>query len=178
MNKYLVVLLVLFSVSASAVIVERPSQKYPNQAIKSYSWLTDYKKASFSVSVNDDAKKFIDEDSLRRYFKLKMRNFVKDIELLEDPKGVDHNYLYLKLELFKYNDKTGIHYGLISLKLDSSIEFNGSDERIYELTTSIAGSESQLISFIKQEIDRMIEIYAEDYYYLDELSNKHNKRVN
>ena len=174
MKKYLPALLAFIFVSANAAVVERPGTNYPNQALKSYSWLSNYKKTSFNVFVNDDAKKFMDEDSIRRYFKLKMRNFVKDIELLEDPKGIDHNYLQLTLELFKYNDKTQIYYGLISLKLDSAIAYNGSEERIYELTTSIAGSESQLIGFIKHELDGMVEVYAEDYYYIDDLSNKHN----
>lgn len=178
MKEYLVMLLAFFSVSAGAAVVERPSQRYPDQALESYSWLTKYKKAAFNVSVSDDAKKFMNEDSLQRYFKLKMRNFVKDIELLDDPKGFEHNYLYLKLELYKYNDKTGIHYGLVSLKLDSAVAFESSNKRNYELTMSIAGSELQLIAFIKQEIDRMVEVYAEDYYYLDDLSKKHNKHVN
>lgn len=135
------------------------------------------KKTLFNASVSDEAKRFMNEESLQRYFKLKMRNFVRNIELIEEPKGIDHNYLYLKLELYKYNDKTKIYYGLVSLKLDSAITFDGSDERIYELTTSIAGSESQLIGFIKQEIDKMLEVYAEDYYYLDDLKNKHNKQL-
>jgi hypothetical protein len=178
MKEYLIVLLAVFSVSAGAAVVERPSQNYPKIALNSYSWLTDYKKTSLTLNVNDAANKFMNEDSLRRYLKLKMRNFVKDIELLEDPKGYEHNYLNLKLELFKYNDTSNIYYGLMSLKLLSAVAFDGSDEKIYELTTSIAGSESQLTTFIKQEIDQMVEVYAEDYYYIDELSNKDNKRVN
>lgn len=175
MKIFLFLALIFVSASSNAAVVERPSQKYSKSAFNSYSWMVDYKKTLINVTVSDDAKKFMNEESLKRYFKLKMRNFVKDIELIEDIKGLDYNYLYLKLELYKYNDDTGIHYGLVSLKLDSSVDFNGTDERIYELTTSIAGSESQLVSFIKQEIDSFVEVYAEDYYYLDDLRAMQNK---
>ncbi|SCX91122.1 hypothetical protein [Desulfoluna spongiiphila] len=178
MRIFLITILVLFSVNVNADVVERPNQKYPDQALKSYSWLVGYKKCTFSVFVNDDAKRFMNEESMKRYFKLKMRNFVRDVELVDNPKDNNHNYLYFNLELYRYNDKTKIYYGLVSLKLDSSVNFSGSDARIYELTTSIAGSESQLIGFIKQEIDLMVEVYAEDYYYLYDLNSKHNKRVN
>jgi len=178
MNKILVAFFILYATNINAAVMERPSKKYPDQAYKSYAWMAAYKKAELTISINDDAKNFINEDSLRRYLKLKMRNFLKEIELVENPKGLDYNYLYIQLELYKYNEKTGIHYGLISLKLDSAVDFSGNDERIYELTTSIAGSETQIVDFIKKEIDSMVEVYAEDYYFIDELHIKNIKPVN
>jgi hypothetical protein len=140
---------------ANAGVIERPSSKYENLAVKEYGWLHDIKETSMALSVNDTAQKFISVEALKRYLKLKTRNFIKDIEVVENAKGSNHNYLYLKLELFKYNKKSEIYFGLVSLKLDSAISWKGDGNRIYELTTSIAGSDSRLNRFIKEEIDSL-----------------------
>ena len=176
MNKILTILLFSFSFSINAAELERPSQKYPDQALDNYGWLLDYKIAYLSTYVNDTAKKFISEDSLNRYVKLKLRNFVSDIKLTEsndDPK-FKYNYLNLGLELLKYNDKQKIYYGLISFRMGHSVyRKDGSD--IYKLTKAIAGSESQILSFIKEDIDQLVEGFAEDYYYVSDELEKHNK---
>lgn len=174
MKKTLFFLCIIFAAELSAAVVERPSQKYPLISYQSYSWMTAYSKSKLDVYLSDDAKEIITEDSLRRYFKLKMRNFVKGIDLLEDPKvdAYDYNFMYLSLHLEKYNSTSGIYFGLISLSQDSSVSFEGSGGRIYLLVIPVAGSKAQIYDFIKREVDGLVETYAQDYYYIEDLRHK------
>ena len=164
---------------SQAAVVEKPSQAYPEQAVRNYGWMFDIKESLLSISMNDTAKKFITEESLNRYFKLKMRNFAKELKFLDEKEvsGLNYNYSYIKLEILKYNDKTKIYYGLISLKMDSSVLWEGKP-RVYELTKAIAGSEPQMLNFIKEDIDLFVEALAEDYYRIADEKEKHNKQIN
>jgi hypothetical protein len=176
MKVVLLIISLTISVFSKAAVVEKPSQTYPEQAVRNYGWMFDNKESLLSISMNDTAKKFITEESLNRYFKLKMRNFAKELKFLDEKEvsGLNYNYSYIKLEIFKYNDKTKIYYGLISLKMDSSVLWGGKP-RVYELTKAIAGSEPQILSFIKEDIDLLVEALAEDYYYISDEQEKHNK---
>ena len=169
-------LLVILATNAFSAVVERPSRKFPEMSAKQYGWLHEYQTSYLSIRVNDTASKFLSEESLRRYFKLKMRNFIKAQKITKNPEGTDINYIDLELELYKYNKTSTIYYGLISLKVDSAINYEVEGERIFKITNSIAGSEGQLTNFIKSEIDWFVEIFAEDFYFIEDLKTNNDKK--
>jgi len=179
MKVVLLIISLTIPMFSQAAVVERPSQSYPEQAVINYGWMFDINKSLLSISMNDVAKKFITEESLNRYFKLKMRNFAKELKFLDEKEvgDLNYNYSYIKLEIFKYNDKTKIYFGLISLKMDSSVFWEGKP-RAYELTVAIAGSEPQMLNFIKKDIDFLVESLAEDYYRIVDETEKQNKQIN
>ncbi|MUK93770.1 hypothetical protein GNP80_15165 [Aliivibrio fischeri] len=172
MNKFIVILLSLMSFNSIAGIAERPSYTYPSIALDRYEWIVNSDNSLISVYLTDDAKKFISKNELERYTKLKMRNFVSAIKLINESDKYDYNYLDIKLELNKYNDQTRIYYGLISLQMYPSVSWSKGSPIPYQLTSAIAGSEAQLLTFIKQDIDLMIETFAEDYYHISDLTEK------
>ena len=178
MKFLLTIFIILLPLTLTAAQLERPSKKYPDQAVDNYGWLLDYKLTFLSTYINDTGKKFISNDSLKRYVKLKLRNFVSGLKLKEEvgDSNFNYNYLNVELKLSKYNDKQKIYYGLISFKMAHSVyRKDGSD--IYKLTKAIAGSEAQILSFIKGDIDSMIELFAEDYYFVSDEIEKHNKPI-
>ncbi|OBT07093.1 hypothetical protein A9267_14590 [Shewanella sp. UCD-FRSSP16_17] len=168
----------LCSLTLNAAVLERPSQKYPVQALKNYGWLLDYSQTSFSAYVNETGEKFISQDSLTRYVKLKIRNLVSAIKPNEkiDDFEFKYNFMSVELELDRYNDKQKIYTGLISLRVEANIH-RTNRVNLYKLTKSISGSESQILGFIKADIDLMVEALAEDYYYIADEFEKHNKSL-
>ena len=164
--KKILVLLLAFTSTAFGASVERPSQKYPDQAVNNYSWLTHYDRQNLSISLNENATRFISESEVERYFKLKLRNFIRDIKVIKSAEDLNYNYVEIELELFKYNDKTKINYGLLSLKLYPSVMWEKGKPEPYNLTMAIAGSEAQLNSTVKETLDMMVEVLAEDYYFV------------
>jgi hypothetical protein len=172
MNRlFFFLVLFIYTVGVSATVVDRPNPKYPDSAYKNHAWLADYQKSKVFITLNENAKKFISEDSLLRYFRLKMRNFVGDFQIVDtEETGIGYNYLSIKVELFKYNHEMKIYYGLMSLVAEGSIFADS--RRTYFLVNSIAGSDNQIKGFIKEEIDSMVEVYAEDYYFVKDLVAK------
>jgi len=59
-------------------IIEKPSQRFPNQAKKNYGWMIESNKSNLSIAALPIMSKFITKNEMRRYIKLKMRNFIKD----------------------------------------------------------------------------------------------------
>jgi hypothetical protein len=172
----ILILLVTATLVSSAAITDRPSRSYPRVALLNYEWIHTIKTFQLIVSVSEGAESFMDSNSIENYLKLKMRNFVKEIDLIEPKDGVNGNYLYLDLQLKKYNDKNSIYTGLISLRIDSAVSWKGSSQR-YQLIDELSGSDSQILGFIKGNIDLMTEAFAADYYYIEDLKSEHNKAV-
>ena len=178
LNYIFTTIAVLLSFSLNAAELEVPSKKYPDQAIENFGWLHDYNELKPSIYVSDTAKKFITKETLTRYVKLKLRNFVSNLKVNENivDSGFKYNYLSVSLELDKYNDKQKIYTGLLSFRVEASIN-RTNRVKLYKLTKSIAGSENQMLGFIKEDIDQMVEFFAEDYYYISDELEKHNKAL-
>lgn len=171
MKKFLIVILfVFFCFDANAVVISRPLRS-ADLDIYFYSWLTKQKNMKFAVFCNEVAKQFMSEDELFRYFKLKMRNFVKEITVVGKDGKNYNSWASLNLDLYRYNEKTKIYYGLLFLDINPFLL----DGNKYQIGVAIAGSESQIVDEIKREVDCMIEFYADDYYYMCDLVRKDNK---
>ena len=150
----------------------RPFFEYPTLSESNYGWLVQYKKTTLSVTVNNKAEKFISKDAAARYLKLKLRSFIGDYKIIDVKESkIDNNYISLEISLHKYNDKIDIYYGRVSLTVNSAVSYSQND-RVYKLTMSIAGSENQILRFIKDDIDLMVEALAEDYYSLSDLQTQ------
>jgi len=135
-----------------------------------YDWIVEYPTYHLFCENNYTAAKLISEEEVERYSKLKLRNLVKDIkfttsEELQKKKG-DWNYTNfgIYLELYKYNSKLEIYYGLLEILIIST-----RDGSIWRVTEPIAGSDIQIKSAVKEQIDIMIEIFAEDYYLIQDV---------
>lgn len=174
MKKFLIVILfVFFCFDANAVVMNKPFRSADSDRIDigRYSWLTKQKNMQLIVGCNERAKQFMSEDELFRYFKLKMRNFVKEITVVgEDGKNCEA-WAGLELELYRYNEKLKIYYGLLFLDIDTLL-FGGDK---YQIGVVIAGSDEQIVDEIKRKVDWMVEKYADDYYYMCDLVRKDNK---
>ncbi len=172
MKKFLIVLLlVFFSFEASAAVMEHPYRMTDEVDILRYSRLTKQKKMQFFVFYDEQAGQFMSEDELFRYFKLKMRNFVREITVVGKDEKKYQSWGSLNLNLYRYNDKRKIYYGLLSFRINPFLL----DGDRYELTVAIAGHEEQIVDEIKRTVDQMVETYADDHYYMRDLVHKHNK---
>ena len=168
--KFIFILLLVIATNLFSATYNAPSQEYHGIAEREYKWMLRNNDIKVNIAVSDDAKTFFTEDSLLRYFKLKLRGFLnkKNIQT-EFPKNqMDYQYLGLKLELYKYNNKLNIYFGFIEMSLLSSIYEKGCP-RMYQIIIPIAGSENQIIGFVKQDIDSIVEKFAEDYFYIEDL---------
>ena len=168
MRNFLILLLIVSSPVLSA-IAERPSKTYTKQAINNYEWMIKNNKSLLIVRINDHAKRYTSASEISRYTKLKMRNFVNDLKIIDKSEDYNHSYLYIDIEIHKYNDTTKINYGLISFRMYSAVSWNTGEPLTYMFTMPIAGSDEQINSSIKKDIDTMIEIFAEDYYFLSDI---------
>lgn len=153
-----------------AITKSVPSTKYKEQDKDDYGWMKSYPTHMICTEINKTASKFITEEEFKRYSKLKVRGFIKDLKFIEENEGnerYDYNYFKIHLELYKYNDTLDIYYGLFELEIYPSVL---SSTRVsYRITTAIAGANTQIKRFIKEEIDDIIEEFAEDYYYIQDL---------
>jgi len=141
------------------------------QVKKEYGWMIKTNKSYLTIYIGKPTSNFITEDEIRRYIKLKMRNFIKDYKFIDvEPKDRDHNYTHCSTILLKYNDILPIYYGLLNF---SMIPFRGKNYKKYgeeySFITPIAGSSDQIKNRLKEKIDRFIEEFAEDYYYMKDL---------
>jgi len=188
-KKTIHLLLIIVFVWPGAVVFGalRPLRKLGNvdmaaRDFRDYGWINAYAKTWVFTIVNETASKFMSEESMLRYLKLKMRNFVKEIRLSDSWESLglkagehDHNMLSLRLDLFQYNDNLSIYYGLLLWNSTVSIEQPEEKPKDFLLALPIAGSESQLTNQIKRHIDTMVEQFAEDYYYIEDLKAKRDK---
>ena len=170
MNR-LLILLLAFSSCSLASVIERPTHVFEQFDESRYSWLPHYDEHLFNTHINDDAAKFISENELQRYVKLRFRNFVKDLKLKENIEHQAHNYMDVSIDLYKYNDTLDIYFGMMSFKITHSINWENSNAAPYVLAVAIAGSEKQLSQSIKENLGSLIELIAEDYYYISDLSD-------
>jgi hypothetical protein len=142
---------------------------------KEYGWMIKTNKSYLSIYVCGTTSKFITENEVRRYIKLKMRSFIKDYKFIDIiPKGSDyskdHTFTHCTTILLKYNDNLPIYYGLLTFSIvpvkNKNYQKYGSE---YSFATPIAGSNDQIKNRLKEKIDKFIEEFAEDYYYMKDL---------
>jgi hypothetical protein len=170
MIKSIVITLLLLMASATAGESERPLKKYKNIDYNYYFWLYKTKKYEVTIITDEVVENFISEDELQRYIKLRMKNFAHGVELGLEYEGYEYNYILLTIDLSKYNESSEIYTGLISFKAYPSATIPDQGLfNVYEIIYPIAGSDKQIRSFIKDSIDAMVESFAEDYFYIEEL---------
>ena len=171
MNVLIALVLMMSSIVVEAGDYSRPSRAYESVDLLEYRWIYENSECRMHANTNSIAESIISKITLEKYLKLKMRNFVKDISLNSTKVAtLNSNYLDLKLELYEYNDQLDIYYGLITFQLLASV--NSSEAPIvdiYKLTLPIAGSDEQIVKFIKEKIDSPVELFAEDYYYIEDI---------
>ncbi|MFA0409396.1 hypothetical protein AB4505_14555 [Vibrio splendidus] len=95
---------------------------------------------------------------------------MKDLKLKDNIEHQNHNYMDVSIDLYKYNDTLKIHYGMMSIKITPSINWDSNNTVPYVLAVAIAGSEEQLNQSIKEHLGSLIEVIAEDYYYISDLT--------
>lgn len=158
--------------NANAYTNSRPNKDktFPQLDMDDYGWMINTNlNYHFLIDVSTDVDlMFMTIEELDRYFKLKLRGFIKDFKFIEKeaPNGKT-NFVELILDLNKYNDKSTIHYGLLELSVIRCFDcVRGTN---YRITYPIAGSETQIKNQVKQIIDDIVEKFAEDYYYMQDL---------
>ena len=175
-----ILFLIFFTTAnAHAAIFQNPWREgnFSYRDLEQFSWLQAFKKGNLWIGLNDTAKQFITGEAAENYFKLKMRNFIKDYNVqTKFSTDNDMNFISLYIELYRYNDKTKIYYGLMSFRIHPSLGQKTKDIKTYEITIPLAGSENQINSLIKEEIDFFVETFATDYYYIEDLKTKHESQ--
>jgi hypothetical protein len=151
-----IVLLLLLLISSCTALSDRPN----SSNISSYKWMKSLN-PNLDIFITDDVKKFISKEKIERYVKLKIRNNVKDIKIVNINQR--NAWLYFNIELFKYNEKMEIYTGMIECRLHSI-----QGDKIFTITQSLAGSDTQIVHTIKSHIDDIIEKLATDYYFVQD----------
>ena len=129
---------------AEAAIFHTPSVEYPDSAKRNYSWFVQSNRAQLAIDARGDTEKFMDEESIRRYVKLRMRNFLKDYELVESQKGYKHDFMNVLVELYKYNDKVEIYTGMFAVKVESALSQGGVTEP-FIMSIGLSGADTQVV---------------------------------
>ena len=162
--------MLLIPVNAISGVVERPSRNYEDYAIYCYGWMASIKGYQFDVELNQLASKIISAKQIGQYVKDKTKENIPDIKIDENNRSSKSNLFGIKVELFEYSKSSKYIFGLVSLKLYGSVDYEGNSEKIYELTNPIAGSEDQIKEFVTLLIGKTIEVLAEDYYYMRKIN--------
>ena len=173
--KYFIILAFLFMSSNLSAITVKPSNRaHKLFDAKDYSWMLAKEKSRLFIAVTDSVEGFLSEEQIEKYFKLKMRNFVRDVKFSSDDSG--HGLFFsLTVELYKYNKKLSIYYGEVAFKVEW-LNPHFENAQPYIITTPLAGSERQIAAEIKKEIDSIVELYASDYYYMEDLMEERKKK--
>lgn len=165
--KYFILVILLLASFASEAVLMRPSKNHDEgMNIVDYGWMVVHPNIVLSVSMSEEAEKFFSKERTKKYFGLKMRNFVNRAKLVESS-NENTNFMQLKIQLQNYNDKLEIYYGVMSLATEAAVDYGCS--RPHALTLSLAGSKRQIEEEIKKNIDLFVEVYAEDFYYVEDL---------
>jgi len=169
MKKILVLLVI--SLNLSAAIWLAPDHEHPSIAKADYGWMETSTKTWLNAYPVKDAKKFITEKELTRYTKLKIRNVYKDLTFEKSlTKGT--SLTTLGVELYKYPAKNvPIYYGLIFLEAYSPIELR-SKSKDYLYVMPITCHSSQCKQIIKLIVNRLVEKFVDDTYYIQDLIKK------
>jgi len=176
--KAIATFVLLICTSSHAVTLFRPSND--DNGYSYYKWLDNSSDFYLDVSIDNDAKDIISADSLKKLFTLQMRNFVKDMKLVEfsdkDPDIVTYfnKWLYLNLDLRKYNDHNTIYYGSLVLYIKPNIYTQWGDNKeilqhdIYMISTPIANSKLEMNKEIQSMLNAIVQELASDYYWLEQ----------
>lgn len=163
----IVLILVLFSTNLYAqdiMITPTHDKALSGFNVLQYGWMHQYKNYFLLTISNKTATDFINSEELERYFNLRLRNLISGINIIKQiDLNTRKNVFMLNLYLYKYNDNLSIYYGLIEFQA------RGDSGVMYRITNSIAGSETQIARFVKDNIDNIVEKFAEDYYYIKDL---------
>jgi len=169
LKKTLLSLIIAFNLSAAVWSIPIQVKEGEWQNKNNYGWMAENHTTMLSVSSRFDAKQVISENDLERYFKLKMRNFNRDLKFIDEfEKDYSNSFLSIDLELFKYNDKLNIYTGFLHMKVTPSINIKSRIDD-YTYTISVSGSDTQIKQFVKENIDAMVEKFVEDTYYMQDL---------
>ena len=103
-----------------------------------------------------------------------MRSLISKLNIEKNIKIKDHSKMVLEIELYEYNNNLGVYYGLISYCLNPSI-YTKSKPKEYKITIAIAGNETQIVNLVKGNIDSIVEKFAEDYFYREDLAKREGK---
>ncbi|KAA3598380.1 MAG: hypothetical protein DWQ06_11710 [Calditrichaeota bacterium] len=184
MKKFLFIFLLSFGNFVYAGIVERPTfgehvENGESLDLLFYSWIHTSKDVAIIGVTNKIASEFMSEEDITRYFKLKMRNFLKDYKFHKKTSQNENSIqiqsiISIELNLWEYSSKLEIIYGLLSFKMRST-QIEPCNKPIYEITVPITGSKGQIKSFVKDSLGSFVEWLAEDYYYIEDLKKKSNK---
>jgi len=162
-------ILVLVSSTLFSAIENRPTQYNKRDVKLHYGWLSKYTNSTLGIYTNSVTKQFISKDEIIRYFKLKLRNFVSDVKIVKDPKSKSssHNYIWITIQLYKYNNNLGVYYGLIDFSVLPSIDSKSWEN--YRITYPIANKDDKIKAEIKNAIDSMVEKFATDYFEIKDI---------
>lgn len=174
--KILLIVLLTLSTNLFSWVTSTPDIKNNNhtQNSKNYLWLNRNKDIDLTVLMGGDSKAFFTQNDLSRYLKLKMRGLISKLNIEKKIKIKDHSKMLLEVELYEYNDNLGVYYGLISYGLNPSI-YTKLKPKDYKITIAIAGNERQIVNLVKANIDSIIEKFAEDYFYIEDLAKREGK---
>jgi hypothetical protein len=173
MKAIVALMIFLISTSPYASVISRPSKSDSYLALLNYSYIHEPKVVGVRIFIEGDASKFVSEASIFRYLKLKFRNFIQDysvIELTSSDVPENRNLMYITIEQHKYNDTREIYYGLTAMEVFP--RFADSQHRPYQLIFPEAGSDTQIENSIKGSIDKMIEVFASDYYLIEDFKKE------
>jgi hypothetical protein len=178
MKKKICLLMVLFSalnfsnIYAWTLLRPMDLKEYPTTINKKFDWMRSCKRYKGITELVGVASEFISKSELDRYTRLKMRNFVNDIKFVEQ--GQD-GYFSTTLEVYKYHDKAPVYYGLLQFEIDCGGNASVGKEYIYNMP--FAYHEEYIKDYVKKYIDHFSELYAEDYYFVQDLELPSNKKI-
>lgn len=156
------------------LIHENDKKFYNEYNKKNYGWLSNIKAYSPNIKEDKTTAKFITEGEIELYFKLKLRNFVKDLEYMEfggekfleatQLENLNRFNVNISPELNKYNKHQEIYFGILSISIQP---FNTGNNYVY--VVPIAGADTQIKKEIQNQIDDFVKWFAYDYYYILDL---------
>lgn len=177
MKKITFILCIIFFNSAFSGLT-RPHKDawYSDVDLSLFSWMIKGDdKVKLIIFSTEDLEKILPKAEIERFVKLKMRNFIRQIKLSASEDKDFHTSdlrLYITLDVVEYNESGSIYYGLIDFTLTNSTPSTND----YSLTIRTAGSKKQIIPIIKEDLGRMIETFAEEFYYMEDLVDKKAKK--
>jgi hypothetical protein len=169
-NMFLLIILCFFVSNISFAMSGTNIYKEPKYrgVMKSrFGWMKTCKKYALGALSQGGAASIFDNSELERYIKLKLRGLLNGVTVINTiPPGA--SLALVNMGLYRYNKKLGIYFGHIYLRIFSCSNVPNKHEP-YGLVISIAGSKDDIVRNIKNRIDNIIEQYAEDYYYMQDL---------
>ena len=150
----LIIVAILICSNAQASVVMKPI--FDDYGYSRYSWLNKSTNYYSEIKLFNDAEKIISEGALKDIFTLQLRNYLRDLKLVDYSDSDDelvrltNKWLYLYLDLRKYNEHNTIYFGSLSLRImpDINTASGRNPEHLkreaYVLSFPIANSEKAI----------------------------------